>query len=396
MSELQAPVLRATANNPIDLTGAKILLVDDTPANLEVLCELLRAHNYKIFMADSGPQALKIVERAQPDLILLDVMMPGMDGYEVCKKLKSNPNTEPIPVIFITANDQTEGLVASFEAGGGDYIPKPFRDAEVVMRVRNALYSKYLFDQNLAYQQKMENELQTAHDLQMGFMPTANPQLPGYDIAGRCMPAEQVGGDLYQYFEQDGILSLSLADVTGHAMAAAIPVVLFKGLLESHMELGLTLSELFAKLNQLLHRILNDRTFVCFTMGQLDASSRTLYLLNCGCPYPLHYRARDGQISELKSENYPLGIRLDTDYAPLEIHLESGDRVIFQSDGVIETINEQEELFGEERLIAILSRGCADGRKAEALLDLIVDEVRTFSDTVSQGDDQTLVVLSVE
>ena len=228
MPELPTPILRTTAPNSIDLTGAKILLVDDTPANLEVLCELLRAHNYKIFMADSGLQALKIVERAQPDLILLDVMMPGIDGYEVCKKLKDNPATEAIPVIFITANDQTEGLVASFEAGGGDYIPKPFRDAEVVMRVRNALYAKFLFDQNLAYQQKMESELQTAHDLQMGFMPTANPQLAGYDIAGRCMPAERVGGDLYQYFSADGTLSFSLADVTGHAMAAAIPVVLFK------------------------------------------------------------------------------------------------------------------------------------------------------------------------
>jgi serine phosphatase RsbU (regulator of sigma subunit) len=131
-------------------------------------------------------------------------------------------------------------------------------------------------------------------------------------------------------------------------------------------------------------------------MAQLDAESRTLRLLNCGCPYPLHYRARDGQISELKSESYPLGIRLDTDYAPLDVSLEPGDRIIFHSDGVIEAKNWEDELFGDERLIATLNQGCKENLNAEALLDQVVNKVRAFTGEAPQGDDQTLVILAVD
>jgi DNA-binding response OmpR family regulator len=122
-----------------DLQGARILLVDDQPANLDVLYELLNAAGYRIFVAPNGPVALKVVEQAEPDLILLDVRMPGMNGYEVCQKLKQDEKTQDIPVIFITAENQTEGVVAGFQAGGVDYITKPFRDEEVLVRVRTHL-----------------------------------------------------------------------------------------------------------------------------------------------------------------------------------------------------------------------------------------------------------------
>ena len=123
----------------LDLQGAKILLVDDQPANLDVLCELLEAEGCKVSMAPNGQLALKLAPQVLPDLILLDVMMPGMDGYEVCRRLKQLPETREIPVIFITAQDQTESVVAGFAAGSVDYIPKPFRDQEVRVRVQTHL-----------------------------------------------------------------------------------------------------------------------------------------------------------------------------------------------------------------------------------------------------------------
>ena len=217
------------SKNHINLQGAHILLVDDMPANLDVLCELLEAEGYQISMAPNGQIALKIATRAEavPDLVLLDVMMPGMDGFETCRRLKTDARTQEVPVIFITAEDETESVVTGFQTGGVDYIPKPFRSEEVRVRVRNALLTKFLFDENRAYQEKMEKELQTAHDLQMGLMPKDQLSLPGFAIAGRCIPAEQVGGDFFQYFDlPEGGLAIAMADVTGHAMEAAIPVVL--------------------------------------------------------------------------------------------------------------------------------------------------------------------------
>ena len=382
----------------IDLRSAKVLLVDDTEANLDVLCELLEAEEYRISMAPNGEIALRIAGRIMPDLILLDVMMPGIDGFEICRRLKGDEKTREIPIIFITAEDLTESVVTGFEVGGVDYITKPFRDREVLVRVRNALLTKYLFDQNRAYQEKMEKELQTAHELQMGLMPGEQPRLEGFDIAGRCLPAEQVGGDFFQYFElAQGGLAISLADVTGHAMEAAIPVVLFSGMLETQMESGGALEELFGRLNHSVHRILDSRTFVCFEMAQIDPVKRCLRMGNGGCPHPFHYRAATGEVVELKQEEtYPLGIRSDTSYLSLEVQLERDDRVVFFSDGIVEAENEQGEMFGFERMAQAIRRGCGNGAGAESLLEGIIAEMRDFVGETPQVDDQTVVALVVE
>ena len=123
----------------IDLRGARLLLVDDVPTNLDVLCALLEGADYRISIAPDGAIALRLAAQTAPDLILLDVVMPEMNGFEVCRRLKQDPKTEHIPVIFITAENQTEGVVEGFEAGGVDYIAKPFQDAEVLVRVKTHL-----------------------------------------------------------------------------------------------------------------------------------------------------------------------------------------------------------------------------------------------------------------
>lgn len=126
------------------LKGAKILLVDDTQANLDVLCELLEREGYAISMAPNGEVALRIVKRVKPDLILLDVMMPGLNGFEVCEHLKADEDTKNIPVIFITAETLTESVVSGFGVGGVDYILKPFREEEVLVRVDTHLQINHL------------------------------------------------------------------------------------------------------------------------------------------------------------------------------------------------------------------------------------------------------------
>ncbi len=130
-----------------DLSGAKVLMVDDTPANIDVLRKVLSIEGYRLSFANSGEKALKIVERAIPDLILLDVMMPGMDGFETCRHIKADPRTQDVPIIFITAKTDMEDLVEGFKAGAVDYITKPFRQEEVCMRVRTHLQTRILMTQ---------------------------------------------------------------------------------------------------------------------------------------------------------------------------------------------------------------------------------------------------------
>jgi len=248
-----------------------------------------------------------------------------------------------------------------------------------------------------ALMRELEEELQTAHDMQMSLMPTEPPHIEGFDIAGKCLTANHVGGDFFQYFQQDGKLSICLADVTGHAMEAAIPVVMFNGILESQMEQGGSLEDLFFRLNRSLHRTrIDGRTFVCFTMAEIDRARRTLRLTNGGCPYPYHYIATTGEVAELQIDAYPLGVRPDTAYPVVELSLEPDDYLVFCSDGIPEAAGPNEEIFGFERTTEAIRRGCVEKLSAEKLIIRLLDDVRTFTGEATQEDDMTVVVLQVE
>jgi len=256
------------------------------------------------------------------------------------------PNKQVVDIPF------SHGTVAMGRPG-----PDPFSEEDIYLLERcteifSLGYTRFLDFQRVEEAQKklideLEEELQTAHDMQMGLMPTEAPQIPGYDIVGHCIPANHVGGDFFQYFPQNDKLSISLADVTGHAMEAAVPVMMFSGILKSQMEVGGSVEDIFGRLNRSLHGTLDKRTFVCFTMGELDTETRTLHLANGGCPYPYHFRASTGEISELQLDAYPLAIRPDSEYQTIDIQLEAGDCIIFCSDGIIEAVKATSRFIGE-------------------------------------------------
>ena len=186
-----------------------------------------------------------------------------------------------------------------------------------------------------------------------------------------------------------------MADVTGHAMEAAVPVMMFSGLLKTEIKHAAQLEDLFVSLNQTLCESLESRTYVCFVMGELDLASLTLRLSNSGCPYPFHFRAATEEVEELQVDAYPLGVRADSRYPVVEVQLEQGDRIVFCSDGIVEAGNEAEELFGFERTVEAIRRGGVQGLSGAALIEQILEEVKGFSVGVSQEDDQTIVTVGV-
>ncbi len=244
--------------------------------------------------------------------------------------------------------------------------------------------------------EQMEQELQTAHDMQMSLMPKERPTLAGFSVAGVCVPASHVGGDFWQYFLKEDKLAVCLADVTGKAMEAAIPVVMFSGILESEIQHGIDPRSLFSRLNRTLSGTLDSRTFVCFAMGEIDLSTRVLRLCNAACPYPYHYNAQEDEIREIQADSYPLGIRSDTAYDTVEVQLQGSDYLVFVSDGITETENADGEIFGYDRTTASILEVCRTGSTPETVIEGILEDVNAFKGSAIHSDDMTCVVLKTE
>jgi serine phosphatase RsbU (regulator of sigma subunit) len=247
-----------------------------------------------------------------------------------------------------------------------------------------------------AHNEMLEAELATASSMQMKLMPDESPTLPGFSISGRCRPATQVGGDFFQYYPRpDGRLSVAMADVTGHGMEAAIPTVLFSGMLDNQMENTFPPEDLFGRLNRSLVRNLDPRTFVCFSLGELDPLTRRMRLVNGGCPYPYHYQAATGKTRELTLGALPLGLRAECEYDGLDCQLDVGDRVVFCSDGIIEAMDDDGQLFGFERTQDTVNRLSLEGLPATQMIEELLREVDAFRGDAEQQDDQTILVVEV-
>lgn len=238
----------------------------------------------------------------------------------------------------------------------------------------------------------LEQELNTAHQMQMGLMPAGQLAVAGIEVCGRCLPATQVGGDLFQYYESGGRVGCCIADVTGHAMEAAIPVVRFSGLLAGELQRFASVEELYSALNGALCRSLPRRSFVCFALVDVDVGSGRFRAGNAGCPHAYHYRRSADCLVEIELNAYPLGVRPGMVYPTAAGKLEPGDRIALCSDGIVEAASAGGEPLGYERLPDIVLRSCRV-QGAQGVVDAILEETRRYTGGAWQADDMTCVVL---
>ncbi len=214
----------------VKLTGAgaaptkgSILIVDDTPANLQLLARMLADRGYHVRPVLDGQLALASVEAEPPDLILLDIRMPEMNGYQVCERLQADPRTSQIPVIFLSAMDALEDKVKAFRAGGVDYVTKPFQIEEVSARVETHLTLSRLREQLQQTNARMAAELQLAREVQRSFLPHDLPVLDSWQVAAKLESARETSGDFYDMHPlQGGKLGILVADVVDKGVGAAL------------------------------------------------------------------------------------------------------------------------------------------------------------------------------
>jgi phosphoserine phosphatase RsbU/P len=371
-----------------------LLLVDDDPANIQVIHSILR-DNYKIRVATSGAKALELARtEPMPDLILLDVMMPEMDGYQVCGHLKASEETCNIPVIFLTGKTEVADETRGFEVGAVDYIHKPFSPPIVKARVSTQLLLREAREHLARQLLAINNELELAREIQMSILPRETPKIAGLEIAACFVPLSSVAGDFYDFVIVDAKrIGVLIADVTGHGLPAALVASMLKIALPAQAAYAAEPARVLSGVNNALCGAF-QRYYVTAAYVFVDMEKHTLSYAGAGHPPLLLWRKPEGRVSELVQNGLMLGFFPDAMYSTGEIPLESGDRIILYTDGIIEATDNSEEEYGMDRLKQFVEtdKGSSTDKFAKALLGE-VSRWSTNSAGQVQKDDITFLVM---
>ena len=384
-------------NNP-----PRILIVDDEPYNVDYLQQELSDRNFELIAARDGKEALEKIRAASPDLVLLDIMMPVMDGFAALAQLKADAATRDIPVIVISANDDLKSVVRGIEMGADDYLPKPFEPTILHARISSSLERKRLRDQEQLYLKSLERELEIGREIQQGFLPAELPRADGWEIAAYFKAAREVAGDFYDAFSlPDGTLALVIADVCGKGVGAALFMTLFRSLIRAAATADYFTREtdaqdpVAARLERSIS-LANDYIakthgktgmFATVFFGILDPKSGLLTYVNAGHEPPVIVRA-NGVQERLPRTGLAVGLMAGFKFAQKNCHLEQGDLFFTFTDGAPECKNPREEFFERERLLALLN---PKTESAEALLREIETRLRDHIADAEQFDDITLL-----
>jgi sigma-B regulation protein RsbU (phosphoserine phosphatase) len=372
-----------------------ILLVDDNATNLQVLYQTLETVGCKLLIAKNGESALSIAGKARPSLILLDIMMPGIDGFEVCRRLKGDPATAAIPIIFLSALDRTADKVRGLKLGAVDYVSKPFQPEEVIARVNTHLTIHRLNREIQHQRDRLEHELKVVSEVQRGLLPRRLPSVPGLRLAVFYATSRYAGGDYYDLAElPGGRLALLVADAEGHSAPAAVMMAMTCALFRSYPGEPVEAGAVIDYINTHLCKV-NESSFVTAVYAVLDPGARTLHLARAGHPHPVVYRPSEQRTFELTCDGvFPMGWDRYDGVPTSKFDLLPGDRLLFYTDGVSERFNPSGEQYGERRLQTQLQRGGREG--PEELLRGMMEDVERFAGGRPADDDQLLAAVSVD
>ena len=371
-----------------ELSECRVLIVDDVKANVDMLVEALRG-DYKLSVALGGEAALRAVEKSPPDLLLLDIVMPDIDGYEVCRRLRADPATRELPVMFLSSLEDVKDKAKGFELGANDYLTKPFEILEVKARVNSLLKAKAYAD---AVKAAQERDLAIAREIQLGLLPYdfgERSSGTGWDVHAAIEPARHVGGDLFEVLRvSEDRMVLAVGDVCGKGITAALFMAVAATLLRTLARHCETPDEILRRLNDELEAQNPRAMFV--TMACLDVRGSRVTCANAGHDTSLLVGS-GGLRPVFPSTGTVLGLFPDQPYASETAELAPGDTLVLYTDGVSEAANPAQALFGEQGLHACFAKG--PGASAAESVERLLASVRAFAAGAPQSDDITILAL---
>jgi phosphoserine phosphatase RsbU/P len=369
------------------------------------------AAEYRVYLADGerksevtdralrsdGP-LIRIIEERRRELTRFDVMEDPKytEVSEACEAdFEAMRASLMIPLVF---QDKVIGLLNLGEKKSGKAYNR--QDIDLLHAVANqgavAIENARLFQENLE-KQRMEEELNIARDLQMSMLPASCPEIRGFEIAASSMPAREVGGDFYDFIEMgEDKAGLVVGDVTGKSVSGALVMSSSRSVFRMLSEEKLTVGDIMVRANRRIKQDIKVGMFVALLYAVLDGRDGSVSLCSAGQTQPIHFSAQTGEavLVETKGDNFPLGILEEADYMETSLQLAPGDMVVFYTDGIVEAMNDKNEMFGFDRLKDLVK--AAGPMSADSLLKEILDRVNSFVAGVPQHDDLTVIVVSVK
>jgi phosphoserine phosphatase RsbU/P len=367
---------------------SRVLIVEDDPAILCGLRDNLEFESHQVLTAADGETGYRMLSEHSPDLVILDLMLPKLSGYDLCRRARSEGFHAPI--VMLSARSQEADRVMGLDLGANDFVSKPFSLRELLARVRALLRHEREHRQDEA---RLNGELEMAAKVQQDLFPRTLPKVAGLDYAGICRPARGVSGDYYDFLPLgEDQLGFLLADVSGKGISAALLGASLHAAVRTNVRSGETgCGKLLARANRLLFETTAPERFATVFYAVYDHATRRLTYANAGhCPPML---IRGETCVRLETLTPPLGMLPALEETEREVQLIPGDWLLVFSDGVTEAADEDGVEFGEEALLVAFHR--ARTRGAAGACEFIMEEVRKHLHDQRQPDDITLIAMKV-
>lgn len=373
-----------------------ILVVDDQVLNCKLLKAMLEQQFYTVFCAHNGRDALKILESQDIDIVLLDVVMPVMDGFETAPKIKQYAGDVYLPIIFITALEDQSSFEKCLAVGGDDFIHKPFDKVILSAKIKAHARTRRLSQQSNEQRRQLEyhyNQIEREHEIVEHIFSNALAQQSEYPeiCEYHLSPASMFNGDMFLMAKSPmGGFYCLLGDFTGHGLAAAVGALPASRIFYTMVQKGMAVSDIAVELNTALNELLPGHMFCAAAIIELSSSGKSVSAWLGGLP-DLYLVDQNGSlIKTIESQHMALGILEVDEFERNLLHFEVSpdQRLVMATDGIIESESERGEMYGERRLKHLLAS------RQHISTDQIISEVREFSGNTEQQDDLSIAIIN--